>query len=78
MYFGHFFKLMRKCRSLWLFFHSKIFVLILDKKWVGQHFGRFFKTNSSGRTASERAMPRAVFCKNFLKIAALVFVSVGE
>jgi hypothetical protein len=47
-----FFKTYR-CRTVFLllFFHGIINVLILTKKSVGKHFGRFFFTISSGHPA---------------------------
>jgi hypothetical protein len=43
-----FFKLQKKPLYLGMFIPRKMLCIDFDKNWVGTHFGRCFKTNSSG------------------------------
>jgi hypothetical protein len=49
--FGHFDDNKRSSNCWATFFHGKSYVLILTKKLIGLHFGRFFLKKSSGNPA---------------------------
>jgi hypothetical protein len=47
------FSLQKLTKLLGYFFLRNNLCINFDKKWVGQHFGRFFFTNASGHPASK-------------------------